>query len=219
MVSTNDETFKIALEILNEEFKPRKTYLFGSRVSLREYCLPELYRKKKIKFSFLSKALKKRGRSLHIPILAKYYQRDAIMSKKVTKQLKLQIQAGKANPAPPLGPALGQAGVNIGEFVNQFNEQTRDQMGSKVSVVLNVYEDRSFDFILKSPPASSMILKAAGVKSGSGKTGSKYAGKITKAQVKEIAEVKMEDLNAHDIEAAMKIIEGSARSAGIEVVS
>ena len=141
------------------------------------------------------------------------------MSKKVTKQLKLQIDAGKANPAPPLGPALGQAGVNIGEFVNQFNEQTRDQMGSKVSVVLNVYEDRSFDFILKSPPASSMILKAAGVKSGSGKTGSKYAGKITKAQVKEIAEVKMEDLNAHDIEAAMKIIEGSARSAGIEVVS
>lgn len=141
------------------------------------------------------------------------------MSKKVTKQLKLQVEAGKANPAPPLGPALGQAGVNIGEFVNQFNEQTRDQMGSKVSVLLTVYEDRSFDFILKTPPASSMILKAAGVKSGSGKAGGKAVGKITKAQVREIAEVKLPDLNAHDIEAAMKIIEGSARSAGIEVVS
>jgi len=141
------------------------------------------------------------------------------MSKKVTKQLKLQIDAGKANPAPPLGPALGQAGVNIGEFVNQFNEQTRDQMGDKVSVVVNVYEDRSFSFIIKTSPASSMILKAAGLKSGSGKTGSKFAGKITKAQVKEIAETKLPDLNAHDIDAAIKIIEGSARSAGVEVVS
>lgn len=140
------------------------------------------------------------------------------MSKNVTKQLKLQVEAGKANPAPPLGPALGQAGVNIGEFVNQFNEQTRDQMGSKVSVLLNVYEDRSFDFVLKTPPASSMILKAAGLKSGSGKAGGKAVGTITKAQVREIAEVKYPDLNAHDIDSAMKIIEGSARSAGIEVV-
>jgi len=140
------------------------------------------------------------------------------MSKKIKKQLKLQIEAGKANPAPPLGPALGQAGVNIGEFVNQFNEQTRDKMGGKVSVVLDVYEDRSFSFVLKSPPASSMVLRAAGVKSGSGKAGSKNVGKITKAQVREIAEVKLPDLNAHDVEAAMKIIEGSARSAGIEVV-
>lgn len=140
------------------------------------------------------------------------------MAKKVTKQLKLQIEAGKANPAPPLGPALGQAGVNIGEFVNQFNDKTKEMMGDKVSVLLNVYEDRSFDFVLKTPPVTSLILKAAGVKSGSGKTGSKYAGKITKAQVKEIAETKMPDLNAHDVEAAMKIVEGSARSAGIEVV-
>jgi large subunit ribosomal protein L11 len=141
------------------------------------------------------------------------------MAKKVTKQLKLQIEAGKANPAPPLGPALGQAGVNIGEFVNQFNDKTKEMMGDKVSVLLNVYEDRSFDFVLKTPPVTSLILKAAGVKSGSGKAGSKYAGKITKAQVKEIAEVKMPDLNAHDVEAAMKIVEGSARSAGIEVVA
>lgn len=137
--------------------------------------------------------------------------------KKVTKQLKLQIEAGKANPAPPLGPALGQAGVNIGEFVNQFNDQTREMMGDKVSVLLNVYEDRSFDFILKTPPVTSLILKAAQLKSGSGKPGSKVAGKITKDQVREIAEVKMPDLNAHDIEAAMNIVEGSARSMGIEV--
>lgn len=141
------------------------------------------------------------------------------MAKKITKQLKLQVEAGKANPAPPLGPALGQAGVNIGEFVNQFNEQTRDQMGDKLSVLLTVYDDRSFTFILKSPPTASLILKAAGLKSGSGKAGSKSAGKITKAQVREIAEIKMPDLNAHDVEAAMKIVEGSARSAGVEVVN
>lgn len=141
------------------------------------------------------------------------------MAKKVTKQLKLQIDAGKANPAPPLGPALGQAGVNIGEFVNQFNEQTKEMMGDKVSVLLNVYEDRSFDYVLKTPPVTTLILKAAGVKSGSGKAGTKNVGSITKQQVREIAEVKMPDLNAHDVEAAMKIVEGSARSAGIEVVS
>ncbi len=141
------------------------------------------------------------------------------MAKKITKQLKLQIPAGKANPAPPLGPALGQAGVNIGEFVNQFNEQTKELIGDTLNVVLTVFDDRSFKFILKSSPASTLILKAAGVKSGSGKPGSKGAGKITKAQVREIAEAKMQDLNAHDVEAAMKIIEGSARSAGIDVVA
>lgn len=141
------------------------------------------------------------------------------MAKKITKQLKLQIAAGKANPAPPLGPALGQAGVNIGEFVNQFNEQTKELMGDKVNVILNVYDDRSFTFELKSSPASTLIMKAAGIKSGSGKPGFKGAGKITKAQVREIAEAKMADLNAHDIEAAMKIIEGSARSAGVDVVA
>ena len=131
--------------------------------------------------------------------------------------MKLQIPAGKAAPAPPLGPALGQAGVNIGEFVNQFNEKTREMQGT-VSVVLSVYDDRSFDFILKTSPVSSLIKNAIGVKSGSQKPGIKKAGKITKAQVREIAEYKLPDLNAHDVEAGMKIVEGSARSMGIEVV-
>ena len=139
------------------------------------------------------------------------------MAKAIIKQLKLQIEAGKANPAPPLGPALGQAGVNIGEFVNQFNEQTREMMGDKVSVLLSVYDDRSFDFILKTPPVSGLILKAAGLKSGSQKPGGKKAGSITEAQCREIAEVKMPDINAHDVEAAMKIVAGSARSMGITV--
>lgn len=136
---------------------------------------------------------------------------------KLVKQLKLQIEAGKAVPAPPLGPALGQAGVNIGEFVNQFNAATQDQMGSKVSVVINVYDDRSFDFIVKTPPTTSLILKAAGVKSGSGKPNSKKAGSITDAQLTEIAEIKMPDINAHDIEAAKKIVAGSCRSMGIKI--
>ena len=139
------------------------------------------------------------------------------MAKKVTKTIKLQIPAGKANPAPPLGPALGQAGINIGEFVNQFNDKTKEMMGDVVGVEISVYKDRSFDFILKSPPASSLILKAAGVKKGAGKNLVKKAGSITKVQVKEIAERKKEDLNANDIDAAMKIIEGSCRSMGIEV--
>ena len=140
------------------------------------------------------------------------------MAKKVEKKIKLQIPAGKANPAPPLGPALGQAGINIGEFVNQFNDQTKDMMGDVVSTEISVYDDRSFDFILKSPPASSLIFKAAGIKGGSGKNLVKKAGKLTRAQIKEIAERKMEDLNANDIDAAMKIIEGTCKSSGIEVV-
>ena len=139
------------------------------------------------------------------------------MAKKATKKIKLQVPAGKANPAPPLGPALGQAGINIGEFVNQFNDKTKEMMGDIVGVEISVYKDRSFDFILKSPPASSLILKAAGVKKGAGKNLVKKAGSVTKDQVKEIAERKMEDLNANDIEAAMKIIEGSCRSMGVEV--
>ncbi len=138
--------------------------------------------------------------------------------KKVERQLKLQIEAGKATPAPPLGPALGQAGINIGDFVNQFNERTREMMGNIVRVVVNVYEDRSFDFEIKTPPTSSLILKAAGAQKGSGKNLVKKAGKITRAQLREIAEIKMPDLNAHDIESAMKIIEGSARSMGVEIV-
>ncbi|MFT7557942.1 MAG: large subunit ribosomal protein L11 [Planctomycetota bacterium] len=140
------------------------------------------------------------------------------MAKKLTKKLKLQIRGGQANPTPPLGPALGQAGVNIGEFINQFNTMTKDQMGEMVSVVLNAYDDRSFDFVLKTAPASAMILKAAGIKSGSGKNRIKKVGKITQAQLRQVAEEKMPDLNAHDIDAAMKIIAGTAHSIGVEVL-
>ncbi len=133
------------------------------------------------------------------------------------KKLKVQVPAGKATPAGTLGPALGQAGVAIGEFVNQFNEQTREMGNDIIPVEISVYEDRSFDFILKTPPASSLILKAAGVQKGSGKTPVKKAGSITRAQVAEIAERKMPDLNATDIEGATRIIEGTARSMGIDV--
>ncbi|HEY4487128.1 MAG TPA: 50S ribosomal protein L11 [Candidatus Paceibacterota bacterium] len=136
---------------------------------------------------------------------------------KIVKTLKLQIPAGKANPAPPVGPALGQAGINIGEFVNKFNEATKSMMGDVVSVVIAVHDDRSYAFEIKTPIASSLIKKAAGVEKGAGKNVQKKAGKISKDQVREIAEKKMKDLNAHDIDAAMKIIEGTARSMGIEV--
>ena len=139
------------------------------------------------------------------------------MAKKITKKLKLQIPAGKANPAPPVGPALGQAGINIGDFVKKFNDATKDKMGDIVPVEITVYEDRSYDFVLKTPPASSLILKAIGQEKGSGKPNTKKVGVITKAQIREIAEKKMPDLNATDIEAAMKIIAGSARSMGVDV--
>lgn len=139
------------------------------------------------------------------------------MAKEVIKKIKLQVEGGKASAAPPLGPALGQAGVNIGEFVNQFNEKTREMMGDIVPVVISVYEDRSFSFVTKTPPASRLILKAIGQKKGSSKNVAKKVGTITKAQVKEIAETKMVDLNANDVEAAMKIIAGTARSMGVEV--
>ena len=139
------------------------------------------------------------------------------MAKKITKKLKLQIPAGKANPAPPVGPALGQAGINIGDFVKKFNDATAKMMGDIVPVEITVFEDRTYDFKLKTPPATSLILKAAGVESGSGKQLVKKAGSITKAQLRAIAEKKLPDLNANDIEAAMKIIEGSCRSAGIEI--
>lgn len=138
------------------------------------------------------------------------------MAKKITKTLKLQIAAGKANPAPPLGPALGGAGVNIGAFVQDFNAKTA-QMQGVVSIVMNVYDDRSFDYIIKTPPVTGLILKAAGVEAGSGKNAQKKAGSITRAQLEEIAKVKMPDLSANTIEAAMKIVEGSCRSMGIEV--
>jgi len=139
------------------------------------------------------------------------------MAKEVIKKVKVQVQAGKANPAPPLGPALGQAGVNIGEFVNQFNEQTRDMGGDLIPVEISVYEDRTFSFILKTPPASSLLIKAAGIKKGSGKNTVSKVGTVTKAQVREISEKKMVDLNAATLEAADRIIEGTARSMGIEV--
>ncbi len=139
------------------------------------------------------------------------------MAKKIIKKLKLQIAGGKATPAPPVGPALGQAGVNIGEFVNQFNERTRDKMGSIIPVEISVYDDRTFDFITKVSPASRLILKAIGKESGSGKNVSSKVGTLSKAQVQAIAEEKMADLNAGSVEAAMRIIEGTARSMGVEV--
>ncbi len=139
------------------------------------------------------------------------------MAKKIKQKLKLQIPAGKANPAPPVGPALGQAGVNIGDFVNKFNEATKEMMGDIIPVEISVYEDRSFDFILKTPPASSLILKAVGIEKGSGNNVTKKAGKISEEQIREIAEKKMPDLNTDDIEMASKTIKGTARSLGVEV--
>ena len=139
------------------------------------------------------------------------------MAKKVTKKIKLQIQAAKATPAPPLGPALGQAGINIGDFVTKFNAATKDMAGDKVGVSITVYEDRSYDFVVKTPPVTGLILKAAGVEKGSGTPNSVKAGKITRAQALEIANKKRKDLNAKDDEGAIKIIAGSARSMGIDV--
>lgn len=139
------------------------------------------------------------------------------MAKKIIKKVKVIAPAGKATPAPPLGPTLGQAGVNIGDFVTKFNAATNKMMGDMIPVEITVYEDRTYSFIVKTPPASSLILKAIGAEKGAGATLVKKAGKISKAQIREIAERKMPDLNAHDVEAAMKIIEGSARSMGVEV--
>ena len=139
------------------------------------------------------------------------------MAKKVTKLVKLQIPAGKATPAPPIGPALGQAGINIGEFTKRFNDETKDKMGDIVPVVISVYEDRSYDVKYKTPPASRLVLKLAGLEKGSGKNLVTKAGTITKAKIREIAEKKMADLNANDIEQAEKIIAGTARSMGLNV--
>lgn len=139
------------------------------------------------------------------------------MAKNILKKLKLQIPGGKANPAPPVGPALGQAGINIGDFVSKFNDATKDRMGVITPVEITVYEDRTYDFVLKTPPASVLILQKIGKEKGSGKNLVSKAGSITKAQIKEVAEVKMVDLNANDIEAAGKIIEGTARSMGVDV--
>ena len=139
------------------------------------------------------------------------------MAKKVTAIIKLQLPAGSATPAPPVGPALGQHGVNIMQFVKEYNERTAQFSGSVVPVEMMVYQDRSFTFTLKSPPASDLIKKAAKVKGGSAAPGVTAAGTITRAQIKEIAQTKMQDLNAVDIEGAMKIIEGSARSMGVSI--
>lgn len=140
------------------------------------------------------------------------------MAKKVVKVVKLQIAAGKANPAPPVGPALGQAQVNIPAFCSQFNEATKDQMGFVVPVIISVYDDRTFSFVTKTPPASDLLKKAANIQSGSKSSKKEKVATITKAQVREIATRKMPDLNAYTVEAAMKIIEGTARNMGIIVV-
>lgn len=139
------------------------------------------------------------------------------MAKEVTKIIKLQLEAGKATPAPPVGTVLGPAGVNIGEFVNQFNTQTRPLMGSILPVVMTVYKDRTFTFIIKKPPASRAILKILGLEKGSQKPHSDKVGKLTQAQLQQLAEEKMEDLNASDLEQAKKIIAGTARSMGVDV--
>jgi len=137
------------------------------------------------------------------------------MAKKIVGYIKLQIPAGQATPAPPVGPALGQKGINIMEFCKQFNARTKDQQGLIIPVVITVFSDKSFSFITKTPPASTLLLKAAKIEKGSGEPNRNKVGKITKKQLKEIAEMKMADLNASDIEAAMRMVAGTARSMGI----
>jgi large subunit ribosomal protein L11 len=139
------------------------------------------------------------------------------MAKKVVAVIKLALPAGKANPAPPVGPALGQHGVNIMMFCKEYNAKTADQVGMIIPVEISVYEDRSFTFVLKTPPASRLIAKAAGVETGSGEPNRKKVGSISRAQLREIAQTKMPDLNANDIEAAMRIVEGTARNMGVTV--
>ena len=139
------------------------------------------------------------------------------MAKKITKKIKIVIPAGKATPAPPIGTALGPAGINIGEFVTKFNEATREMVGSLVPAEISIYEDRTFDFVLKTSPASNLIIKALGIEKGAGKPPSQKVGTITRKQLEEIAEKKMVDLNANDLEAAVKIIAGTCRSMGVEV--
>jgi large subunit ribosomal protein L11 len=140
------------------------------------------------------------------------------MAKKIMTQIKLQVEAGKANPSPPIGPALGQHGVNIMDFCKAFNARTANDAGSIIPVVITVYKDRSFSFITKTPPASRMLLAAAGIPKGSGEPNRTKVGTVTRDQVVSIAETKKEDLNASDLDAAVKIIEGTARSMGIQVV-
>lgn len=154
-----------------------------------------------------------------MPFVPLQRKKNHIMApkKKVSALIKLQIEAGKANPAPPLGPALGSHGVNIMDFCKAYNAKTQDKMGQIIPVEITVYEDRSFDFILKTPPAAALLKKAAGITKGTDNTLTTKVGSVTKDQVREIAETKMADLSARDIDAAMKIIEGTARSMGITV--
>jgi len=140
------------------------------------------------------------------------------MAKKVIKLVKLQVPAGKATPAPPVGPALGQAGVNIMAFVKDFNERTAQQAGLIIPVEITVFEDRSFTFVTKTPPAAVLLKKAAGIESGSGEPNKKKVAKVSRAKVREIAETKMPDLNAASLEAAMRMVEGTARSMGIDII-
>ena len=139
------------------------------------------------------------------------------MAKEVVNRIKLQASGGQATPAPPIGPALGQHGVNIGQFVSQFNERTKDLNGMTVPVVINVYADKSFDFIVKSPPAAVLLKQEAGLAKGSGEPNKEKVGTVTKSQIRKITEIKFNDLNAYSMEQADKIIEGTARSMGIEV--
>lgn len=139
------------------------------------------------------------------------------MAKKVMTNIKLQIPAGQANPAPPVGPALGQHGLNIMDFCKMFNDKTKEQMGMIIPVVITVYQDRTFSFITKTPPAAVLLRKAAGLPKGSGEPNRLKVGKVTRAQVQEIAELKAPDLNSNDIEAAMRMVMGTARSMGIDV--
>ncbi len=140
------------------------------------------------------------------------------MAKEVIAVIKLQVPAGQATPAPPVGPALGQHGVNIGQFVSQFNDATRDQMGMIIPVVISVYGDKKFSFIMKSPPAAVLLKQAAGIMKGSGVPNKEKVGKVTHSQVNEIAQRKMADLNARSVEAAARVVEGTARSMGVEIV-
>ncbi|MDY0131161.1 MAG: 50S ribosomal protein L11 [Desulforegulaceae bacterium] len=140
------------------------------------------------------------------------------MAKKVMAQIKLQVQAGKANPSPPIGPALGQHGVNIMDFCKAFNARTQDDVGMIIPVVITVYQDRTFTFITKTPPAAVLLRKSLKLEKGSSEPNKTKVGKIKRSQLEEIAQVKMKDLNAHDLEAAVKIIAGTARSMGVEVV-
>ena len=139
------------------------------------------------------------------------------MAKEVVKKIKLQIEAGKATPAPPVGTVLGPAGINLQEFCTKYNDATRDKMGDVLPVEISVYDDRSFDFVIKTPPAAFLIKKAAKVKKGSSKGKNEIVGKITRDQLREIAEIKLPDLNAYTVEEAMKIVEGTAKNMGIEV--